>query len=131
MKNANIKSEEELEKRLMYGEEFYYKDGKVWYDFKKALDGNSPFRFGDSPLCLYWQDFADFEVKQNWYDTVSKENPVLCMCWGNGDTEKKPRIITGYYPKNDIGSIYTINNSCGYRYAEPITSDSPLIYKEE
>ncbi len=131
MKNANIKSEEELAERLIAGEEFDYNGGRVWYDFESALKGKSPFRFGTSPLDGYWDDLPYFKIKQNWYDTVSEENPVICMCWDKDGEEKMPRIITGYDPKNKQGNIYRASNSFGYKNAEPVPADSPLIYKGE
>ncbi len=108
MKNANIKCKEELAERLTAGEVFYYVNHKIWYDFKKALLGKSPFRFDDNSLVGYWGYFADFEVKQNWYDTASEENPVLCICWDRDDDAKRPRVITEYSPKNKIGSIFRL-----------------------
>ena len=75
-KNAQIKSYEEAYTRMMAGEIFYLNGYRVWYN---AEHGN--FMFEDKLIGSYKSEFGDFTVKQEWYDTVSEDNPVLCKVW--------------------------------------------------
>ncbi len=139
MKNANLKSEEEMLEMLLSGVHLFDEEGReFWYDKSCIFNGESPFvtRLLNGKVTTIldsWNNFAQMQIKPQWQDSISKETPKLCHVWDT-DREKARniyRIINKYCPDAEYPYKLEADMSHGYIYAEQVTPDSELLYREE
>jgi len=76
-----------------------------------SLFNDEPFERCENPI---WNDIHKYRPKpKQWYDTVSKENPVLCHFWDTPSIKHAGHIV-GY--KNNM----FLYRDGYWRYAEPV-----------
>ncbi len=139
MKNANLKSEDEMYNMLLSGIHLFDDEGnELCFNKARVFSGLSPFEiiFNDGTLGSvkgFWRSFAQMQIKQKWQDSISKETPKLCRVW-DSDNEKAGnvyKVIDCY--KTDLDLPYRVIwfADVGYKHAEPVTPDSEFLYREE
>lgn len=120
LKNAGIKSREEAVSRLEAGEIFYYDGEVITYDEAKIYAGLSPFRYGSAMLYGVWCNYESWKMEVKWESTVSRDNPVLCWCWGNRGKNKVLALVVRY-DADDISLAYRTDTANWYENAVPAT----------
>ncbi len=139
MKNANLKSKEEMLDMLLTGVHLFDEEGaELCFNKKFVFDGWSGFRrknIGGSsdPLSGSWTNFAQMQIKTPWQDSISEETPKLCRVWDT-DREKARniyRIINKYCSDAEYPYRLEADMTHGYIYAEPVTTDADFLYRED
>lgn len=127
--NAGIKSKEEAVERLRNGEVFYYGGGKIHYMEFCIYDGDSPYRFGESPLRIYWNHFSYWEKAINWEDDVRNGKRVLCYVWSNeGQKGGIARIIKKVRDKPNLAK-YLDTREVSWNCAAPVPIEDIWEYE--
>jgi len=101
MINAGIKSKEELKERLENGEEFWIGHGNARYDRDRIYCGESPYRFNDTALKSYWDEFKSMQIKkepiERWLINQGKGNELYLtkkeVESGHWNCEKAIRMV--------------------------------------
>ena len=119
---AGLTSPADLATRLEKGEEFLsHLGGRVWYN----KSNENPFRYGLSPLCNAWSDYAlmTIEVEVPWEDSLAAQN-ILCYL---SDTNSRPDsgdydciAWIEKYVANRATYPYLTREDIGYHYATPV-----------
>ncbi len=139
MKNANLKSEDEMLEMLLSGVHLFDDNGNEYYfNRKQVFRGVSGFRKKNvslvtNPLCDSWKSFSQMKIKPKWQDSISEETPKLCHVW---DTKREKarniyRVINKYCPDAEYPYKLEADMNLGYIYAEPVTLESEFLYREE
>ncbi len=139
MKNANLKSEEEMYEMLLSGVHLFDEQGvEFCFNKKFIFDGWSGFRrinMGGSsePLSCSWTNFAQMQIKTPWQDSISEETPKLCRVWdaNQGKSIGVYRLIYRYNANSDSPYKSIGYDEYGYKHAEPVTPDSEFLYRED
>ncbi len=139
MKNANLKSEDEMFNMLLSGVHLFDAEGaELYFNKKFVFNGWSGFRRKNAggiidPISGSWKNFAQMQIKPKWQDSILKETPKLCHVWDT-DREKARniyRIINKYCPDAEYPYKLEADMNHGYIYAEPVTPNSDFLYCDD
>ncbi len=138
MKNANLKSEDEMFDMLLSGVHLFDAEGaELYFNKKFVFDGWSGFRRKNAggiidPISGSWKNFAQMQIKPKWQDSSSEETPKLCHVW-NPEESKARNFYTHVYKyvMHEEYSYKVIKHVNCYRYAEPVTPDSEFLYRDD
>lgn len=117
--NAGIKSKEEAAQRILNGEQFWFDGNEIFFDTKNI----EPFRYGYSPLKVYWDRFADWQIEARWEDNISEG--VWCWVWDDPCERKRLRIVIRY---NESRTLPYETDFVYFMHAIPATEEEVMKY---
>jgi len=115
--NAQIKTIQEARARLEAGETFWLNGSCISYDEEYIYNGLSPYRCKNSALKDYWYYYAEWKVKVEWYDNITK--PVFCWVSNSSPSDRDIAVwICEKVPDSPI-SFKAVSGQV-YNYATPV-----------
>jgi len=123
MKKADIKSKQELARRLVTGEEFAAPEGQRLY-FDEAH--SDPFRYGSGVIGNSWDIYPVLLADTEWFEDIPEGGGVICyVAFENSEIPSRVDVIRSYDPKYELFEGY----AGSYKTAIPVKKEDAKVIR--